>query len=323
MAQRPINEQAQDAEGLTKVEFIATGLAVGWMVSVGLFFWLLPPERGPGEGFDSLRFVLILIAIFMPVAMIWVAAAAARSARIMRDESFRVQAAIDGMRQMYLADKATRPEPVVEKPEPITDAQPDAKPQRFTSRREVSKLIVPQAAPQAPTDQPSLALGNTPEDADPPLERPDLIRALNFPDNEDDRDGFAALRRALRDRNARKLVQASQDVLTLLSQDGIYMDDLRPEPASAGLWRRFANGERGASMERLGAVRDQSMLMLAAGRMREDTIFRDAVHHFLRRFDQILVTFEEHATDTDLIEMAETRTARAFMLLARATGTFD
>ncbi|MFT6944564.1 MAG: hypothetical protein ACJAUW_001137, partial [Yoonia sp.] len=27
--------------------------------------------------------------------------------------------------------------------------------------------------------------------------------------------------------------------------------------------------------------------------------------------------------DTDLLELAETRTSRAFMLLARTTGTFD
>jgi hypothetical protein len=157
----------------------------------------------------------------------------------------------------------------------------------------------------------------------PPLERPDLIQALNFPNDEHDTEGFAALRRALRDRSARRLVQASQDVLTLMSQDGIYMDDLRPSPIAAEMWRRFAAGERGKEMDRLGAIKDRSSQALTAGRMREDTIFRDAVHHFLRRFDETLVTFEEHATDTDLLELAETRTARAFMVLARATGTFD
>lgn len=323
MAQSPIHEQAREAEGLTKVELIAAALAVGWMVALGLFFWFLPPERQPGGSFDSLRFVLIMIAIFMPVGMIWIAAAAARSARIMRDESFRVQASLDNMRQLYLADKAAKAAEQPAKEPPAPEAASETKTSRFTSRREISKLIVPQAAPQPPADQPSLALGTTPEDSDPPLERPDLIRALNFPDDENDIEGFAALRRALRDRNARKLVQASQDVLTLLSQDGIYMDDLRPEPASAGLWRRFAHGERGISMDRLGAVRDHAPLTSATGRMREDTIFRDAVHHFLRRFDQMVVTFEEHATDTDLIELAETRTARAFMLLGRVTGTFD
>ncbi len=150
-----------------------------------------------------------------------------------------------------------------------------------------------------------------------------FIKALNFPNDENDADGFAALRRALRDRTARRLVQASQDVLTLLSQDGIYMDDLRPDPVSADLWRRFASGERGVDVDRLGAIREQAPLSLASLRMREDTIFRDAVHHFLRRFDEMLVTFEDTGTDTDLLALAETRTARAFMLLARATGTFD
>ena len=184
-------------------------------------------------------------------------------------------------------------------------------------------MIVPRAAPQVPSDQAALELGTQKEDMTPPLARADLIRALNFPNDENDKDGFAALRRALRDRNARRLVQASQDVLTLLSQDGIYMDDLRPEPVDAELWRRFAAGERGRSIDALGAVRDRASLALTIGRMREDTIFRDAVHHFLRRFDQMLVAFEDQATDTDLLEMAETRSARAFMLLGRATGTFE
>ena len=155
------------------------------------------------------------------------------------------------------------------------------------------------------------------------MQRPDLVRALNFPENQDDTDGFAALRRALRDRQARRLVQASQDVLTLLSQDGIYMDDLRPDPASADLWRRFATCERGRGIDGLGAVRDAATLAVVAARMREDTIFRDAVHHFMRRFDEILVIFAQDATDTDLLALAETRTARAFMLLGRATQTFD
>jgi pimeloyl-ACP methyl ester carboxylesterase len=155
------------------------------------------------------------------------------------------------------------------------------------------------------------------------VKRPDLIRALHFPDNADDAAGFTALRRALRDHGARRLVQASQDVLTLLAQDGIYMDDLRPDPANADLWRRFAQGVRGQSLDQLGAVRDPAVLALVGARMRQDTIFRDAVHHFLRLFDEFLVRFEQPATDTELLKLAETRTARAFMLLGRASRTFD
>ena len=328
MAQQPISDRAPAAEGLTRAESIAAILAVGWMVMVGAFFWVFPPSTPESATFDSLRFVLILIAVFMPVGLIWVAAAAARSARIMREESFRVQAAIDGMRQTYLAQQAMKSntEPAVEKHlEAIAQSAKNTETavSQFASRREVSRLIVPRAAPQVPSDQPALELGTSQEDIAPPVESVDFIRALNFPNDEHDTEGFAALRRALQNRAARKLVQASQDVLTLLSQDGIYMDDLRPDPVGADLWRRFAQGERGRAIDTLGAVRDRAALALAAGRMREDTIFRDAVHHFLRQFDQMLVTFEAHATDTDLLELAETRTARAFMLLGRATGTFD
>jgi hypothetical protein len=72
----------------------------------------------------------------------------------------------------------------------------------------------------------------------------------------------------------------------------------------------------------LGGIRDRSSLALTAGRMKQDPIFRDAAHHFLRRFDRMLVEFEQTATDTDISQLASTRTARAFMLVGRVAGIF-
>ena len=138
-----------------------------------------------------------------------------------------------------------------------------------------------------------------------------------------DKEGFAALRRALKNRSTAQLIQASQDVLTLLSQDGIYMDDLRPDMARPEVWRRFAAGERGRAVAVLGGVRDRSSLALAAARMKQDTIFRDAAHHFLRLFDRMFTQFADTATDSEISELSDTRTARAFMLLGRVAGTFD
>jgi hypothetical protein len=57
--------------------------------------------------------------------------------------------------------------------------------------------------------------------------------------------------------------------------------------------------------------------------MRQDTIFRDAAHHFLRTFDFSFQDFEKTATDAEIAALADTRTARAFMLLGRVTGIFD
>ncbi|KQI71635.1 hypothetical protein AN191_11645 [Loktanella sp. 5RATIMAR09] len=333
MAQKPNTDRAGSDAGLGQGEPLAIAASVAWVIAATFLFWLTWPDPAPADGFATAWFVLVALAIILPAALIWVAVASARAVRNLRHELFQAQTSIDRLADM-LASKtaakvpaAARPAVPKSPPPPETAAAPqvpqDPPASQFASRREVSRLIVPRAAPQMPADQPALALDTPSEVARQPIARPDLVKALHFPNDENDTDGFGALRRALRDRDARKLVQASQDVLTLLSQDGIYMDDLRPAPVSADIWRRFAKGERGRSVEQLGGIRDQTHLSQLSRRTREDAIFRDAVHHFLRCYDQFLVTFAEDATDTDLLALAETRTSRAFMLLARTTGTFD
>jgi len=173
------------------------------------------------------------------------------------------------------------------------------------------------------SSQPTLALGTPTESLLPPLSIDDFIGALDFPEDENDTEGFRQLRLALADHESSKLVRASQDVLTLLSQDGIYMDDLNPDRSRPELWRDFAKGQRGPSVAGIGGVHDRSSLALASGRMRSDAVFRDAVHHFLRQFDKTFSRFCEAASDQDITRLADTRTARCFMLLGRVTGTFD
>ncbi len=310
---------------VTPSEVIATALSLLWLLASGLFFLLMPDGA---QGFDGLRFVMVLLAIFLPVAMIWVAALAARSIRVMREESARLQAVIDGMRQTYIkqqqaAGMAVKPA-VEKKLDEIaeTTRQTETALATFTSARDQSGTLKTQRADAVPDDQPLLALGTPSEALAPPLSTDDFIRALHFPENAEDLEGFAALRRALKDRQAAQLIQAAQDILTLLSQEGIYMDDLRYDRAKPDLWRRFAKGERGRGIAALGGVHDRSSLALAASRMREDPIFRDAAHHFLRLFDKTLLAFEESATDAELARVSTTRTAVAFMLLGRVAGMF-
>lgn len=318
--------------GITAAEIIAISLSALWVLGVVLFFTFAPKDDG-GITLDPIVFVMKLMAIFMPIAVIWVGASAARSARIIRTESARLQSAIDAMRQSYIAQaqhSAMEVKPSVEKKlDEIAAAQKQTETAiaTFTSIRtqmpEKPAITKPTAMTDDADQQTSLELGTTTEDITPPLGISDFIRALNFPENADDREGFAALRRALQDRTAARLIQASQDVLTLLSQEGIYMDDLEPDRARPEFWRKFAQGERGRAIAVLGGVRDRSSLALTSGRMRQDPIFRDAVHHFLRQFDKTFVEFETEATDQEIVALSDTRTARAFMLLGRVTGTFD
>ncbi|WP_170385691.1 hypothetical protein [Ruegeria atlantica] len=304
---------------ITSIEIAAVVLSVIWLVIAVLF--LVLPDNIQGGGF-----VITLLAVFLPVAMIWVAAMAMRASRIMREESERLQTAIDALRQAYVGQQqraAISHEPAVTKK--LDEIAETAKKTEnalatFSTKRTEP---VPVAEPNGASDQTSLELGTQAEDISPPLSTDIFIRALNFPETQEDTEGFNALRLALKDRKTAQLVQASQDVLTLLSQEGIYMDDLRPDMARPEIWRQFAQGARGRSVAALGGIRDRSSLALTAARMKQDPIFRDAAHHFLRRFDHMIVAFEPEASDADLTSLGETRTARAFMLLGRVAGTFD
>ena len=321
------------ARGLMPSDVIALALSAVWLVGVALFYLILGrPAEGSVSG--GLRFAMILLSVILPLALIWVAAAAARTATIMRDEAEKLQSAITAMRHSYLQMQqsvATGTTKTVEKKlEEIAAAQRKTEDAlaTFSSNRPAPPLAIsaPAAAQITGTttgDQASLALGTPAESLEPPLATADFVRALNFPETAEDREGFRALRLALKDRHASQLIQAAQDVLTLLSQDGIYMDDLRPDRSRPEIWRKFAAGERGGGVAPLGGVRDRAALALAAGRMRQDAIFRDAVHHFLRKFDHVFSEFAPTAADQEIAALTDTRTARAFMLLGRVTGTFD
>ena len=322
------------APSVTGIEIAAVLLSLAWLGGAMLFFMLVPGDAG--NSVDSLRFLMTMLAIFMPVGMIWVAATAARASRVMREESHRLQAAIDAIRQAYLSQNqrgAMAMDPSVQKKlDEIAEATRKAETALaiFSSVREREAAAVPRTAvPASPVvmtgddGQTSLELGTPAEALVPPPPMSDFIRALNFPETAEDEEGFAALRRALRDRKSAQLIQASQDVLTLLSQEGIYMDDLRPDMARPDVWRQFAKGVRGRAVAPLGGVRDRSSLALTAARMKQDPIFRDAAHHFLRKFDHMFAEFEAEASDADIQALGDTRTARAFMLLGRVAGTFD
>ncbi len=316
------------------VEIVAGLMSVVWVVAV-LSYILVSP---PGDDVRTLGLVMTLLIVFLPLALIWVAVITLRSVRALRAEAARLQASVDAMRASYVQTsaqvQAAAIKPSVEKKlDEIAAVTKEAGNvlATFQSRRDTS-LTVPSAdrkaalAPPKPdpeAEQPGLALGTPPEALRPPLSVADFIRALQFPESPEDKEGFRALRLALEDREVARLIRAAQDVLTLLSQEGIYMDDLKPEMARPDLWRRFAGGERGRTVAAVGGIRDRSSLALTAARMREDTIFRDAAHHFLRTFDRVFQAFEKNATDAELADLADTRTARAFMLFGRVAGVFD
>ncbi|MBD3679716.1 MAG: hypothetical protein HUJ27_15125 [Rhodobacteraceae bacterium] len=319
--------EESDEPRLGMVEFVAIGLSLLWLALLAAFFVVFPSNG------DPMQMILLLLSMSLPVAVIWMGAISVRNAAMMREQSEKLRESAKLLRDATaqqqedikryglkgLADKLDLLEEAQDRIELSISSLSSV---RQPARQPLSSMVAPSRDADA-ADQGSLALGNPADVLSKPLDNPTLIRALNFPEDVDDNDGFKALRRALQDRKTAQLIQASQDVLTLLSQDGIYMDDLTPDTAAPPLWRRFAQGERGAAMAAIGGIRDRSSVALASGRMRQDTIFRDSMHHFLRRFDDFFSRFEKIASDEEIAEMTDTRTARAFMLLGRVAGTFN
>lgn len=321
---------ARPDRGLAAADIIAIALSAVWLLAVGVYFLALSPAEETTRG----SFIVAMMAVFLPIALIWIGTTVVKTARVMREEATRLQSAIDAMRQAYVSQAQTSGmgvKPAVErKLDEIASATKQT--QNAMATFATSRASIVEQSPAHPAlikpgvtadSQPALALGTPLESMRPPLSVDDFIGALNFPEDENDVDGFRQLRRALADHESSKLVRSSQDVLTLLSQDGIYMDDLTPDRSRPELWRSFAAGDRGPAVAGIGAVHDRSSLALASGRMRSDAVFRDAVHHFLRQFDKTFAHFAEGATDQDITRLADTRTARCFMLLGRVTGTFD
>lgn len=317
--------------GLTQAEVIALSLSALWLLAVTIFFFVVGGV-GPEAARDPIRGLMIVFAVFMPVALIWIACIAASSARVVKDESVRLQAALDAMRQAYVAQQQAAGtldlKPSVErKLEELVQAQKRTGEviATFTSGRSMSEAP-PAPSPAAPMlpvgSEPMLALADEQQMSEP-VSIDDFILALNFPETPEDAEGLSAMKRVMKDRRAAELIHASRDILTLLSQEGIYVDDLEPDRARPEIWRMFAGGERGRPIAPLGGIRDRSGVALTAARMRQDHVFRDTAHHFLRKFDHTFSSFEAEATDAEIVALADTRTARAFMLLGRVAGTFD
>jgi len=314
----------------TGAEIAGVAASAIWLAGVAIWMVVAPPELAADP---ALRVVIGLIAALVPVLLLWGTLAFLRLGRVMRAEVAGLRAAIEAesaARDRRMRTDEATPDPAV---------QHSLAELLAAQRRIEAALAAPPPEPPAPEPAPEPDPGPVPqeratgqadlpfdagdEESAPPLAWADFIRALNFPDTPDDTAGFDALRRALRDRPTAQLVRAAQDVLTLMSQDGLYMDDLHPEPASPDIWRRFASGERGQAIAAIGGIHDEAALAEVAARMKRDPIFRDAAHHFLRRFDRIVSQFAEVAPDADITALAGTRTARAFMLLGRSVGVFD
>lgn len=296
------------ADSRARLLGLGVAASLGWLALAGLLALIAPDAEGQGGGW-----LLWLLGLVLPLALIWLAVWSARALLLLRAEAEDLRALLAQMQ-----DSGASLEPVPGDARPDLRAAPAANP---VPRR--AAIPAPPPRPAAPVAAPADARQATLELDSPEataLTGPELFYALNFPDGPEDREAIRCLRLALSDPGMARLIRAAQDVVTLLAGQGVYMDELAMTQTDPALWRRFAEGARGAPVAGLAVIGDDNALGTAGAMLRGDEVFRDVAHHFLRHFDRLLSRKAQDSDPQLLAVLAETRSGRAFTLLAQVTG---
>lgn len=284
----------QNSRSLTVIGAAASAL---WLALVLLAAWLMPAQYSGG----LLAWLVRALGVVLPLGLIWFGVWTAQALLALREEAVALRETLDHLRGPGGAPAVAR-SPRAQRP-----AQPAPQP----VSPPVTQPVSPSAASRpAPAEAPHA----------PQLTPTEMYFALNFPDGPEDREAIRCLRLALADPVLARLIRAAQDVVTLLAGRGVYMDDLQLPETDPGLWQRFCDGARGEAVAGLAVIDDPAALATAAEMIAGDEVFRDVAHHFLRHFDRML---GERASIDDpnvLAVLAETRSGRAFILLAQVTG---
>lgn len=325
---------------LAESRMLPLALSAIWaLASLAYAMGYLMTEDRPTLGFGQV--VLAIFAFALPLLLIWGSHALIGAVAAERRKADRLE---EGMEILYAEMQAIKAA-LAERPEaaPVIAAAAPREPVEVPGLARLSEQIdelnrmfaelpappaaepVPSAAPrggkkQKPVEdaQPLLPMGE-PGDGDG-LTRHELIAALNFPQDAKDQAGFAILKKARATREVAQVLQAAEDILTLLAQRGVYMDDLAYGSVPVKDWRGFARGERQGKVAGMASILDERVVGIARETVRTDPVFRDTSLHFQRRFDATLVAFCERASDAELAAFANTRTARAFVLLSAVSG---
>jgi hypothetical protein len=177
----------------------------------------------------------------------------------------------------------------------------------------------PAAAGVAPAELPFAVLPRAESRA--ALDWTAVIRALSGESPGETRRH--AIERAAADPDVAALIELTRGVAAALAEDGLYLSDVSPVHSPAELWARFAAGERGGEIAGLAGIEDEVALAIARSRLREDAGFRRLAIRLVAAYARLIErAAAEIGADPRLVEIAETRPGRAFLLLAGLLHAF-
>ncbi|MBY8974335.1 hypothetical protein KHP62_00855 [Rhodobacteraceae bacterium NNCM2] len=149
------------------------------------------------------------------------------------------------------------------------------------------------------------------------------LRVLELPDEQAE-SARPVLREAAKDKTLSDLAALARRVQEELAEDGLFLQDLAPKHAALATWQRYAEGERDEAMaQELSGIDDDIALTLARKRLRGEAEFRDLAFRFVAGYQRLIArAVDEGLQGAHLLELAETSTGRAFMLLGQLTNAF-
>ena len=110
--------------------------------------------------------------------------------------------------------------------------------------------------------------------------------------------------------------------MTLLSQNGVYLDDHDFSPLDSKIWINFIRDENNSKNKSLICSGHEKLIEILEKTEIEDIIFKDAMLTFLRRFDQFLRHRSKNASDENLFHLSFTRSGKAFILIGKLYKVF-
>ena len=149
-----------------------------------------------------------------------------------------------------------------------------------------------------------------------------LLKSLNFPKDINDQLGFKALKIAKKHKQTKELLLSAEDVMTLLSKKGVYLDDHNFSPLDDKSWIEFILDENLSQKKSLVCLGHERLIEMLSKENIKDTIFRDTMLTFLRRFDQFLRLRYQSALEDQLSQLALTRSGKAFILIGKLYKIF-
>ena len=127
--------------------------------------------------------------------------------------------------------------------------------------------------------------------------------------------------KALADPDVAELVALTEQVAKGLSDDKVHLEDLTLEHSGAALWGRFGRGERGGEIEELAEIADDVTAAIVRARLRGNPDFRALALRHVGAYTRLVSrAVAEIGPDSRLIELADTRAGRVFMLISGLTG---